>query len=144
MFLKSLLFYVLMLSAFALMIFSIGCGADDPLPFSKEEISEHAKEKASIIAYEYYSTYNLFSLSTETLDSFFESDSIIGVQVKVSYEWHSTEWSSILRRSINRQFKGDRTHLITFEVIADTNQLDNTVRYLNAKPPFQVPRAFSN
>ena len=122
--------------------------------FSDDEIAEYAETKGFEIVYNSYNSYDLFSLSIETLGSHFESGSIISVQIKASYEWHTKEWSRTaggyltgigwVGGLIDRQFKGDRTHLVRFKVVRDVGKIENTIRYLSATPPFETPRAFSN
>ena len=132
----------------------LGCAEFFQPEYSDDEIADHAKEKASAIVYDYYKSFQLFSLSTEVLDSFFESKSIVAVQVKASYEWHTKEWDPTaggynrfvgwVGGFVDRQFKGDRTHLVKFKVMRDVEQIEKSISYQNANPPFQPPTAFRN
>ena len=46
-------------------IFSFGCSEFSQPEYSDDDISQHAKEKASAIVYNFYDSYELFSLSTK-------------------------------------------------------------------------------
>lgn len=130
----------------------VSCSEFAEPKFSDDEIREHAQQKASSIVREYYTNFNLFSLSTEVVNSFFESESVINIEVKVSYEWHTKEYSSTaggyiprigwIGGLVDKQFKGDRTHALKFKVIREVESIEKTIRYQNTSPPFEAPKAF--
>lgn len=109
-----------------------------------EEITVYAEDKASSIVYDYYNNFSFFSLSTEVLDSFFESENRISVQIKASYEWHTEKYLGWKIGYVDKQFKGDKTHKVVFQIVRDVDSLEKSIKYLKVNPDFEPPTAFSN
>ena len=79
--------YVVMLLVFAL----VGCGEDKTVGFSKDEISDYAKEQTSEIVSDFYTGLSdIQSASVSNFDYVFESEVILSRSCVVSYTYCNT------------------------------------------------------
>ena len=146
-------FFFAVIATLMLMLAMLSCSEFGQPAFTDDEIMEHAKQKASSIVRDYYNNFSFFSFSTSVSNAFFEPKTVLYVEIKASYEWHKKEWNptagSYIPRIgwtggfVDRQFKGDKTHALKFDVIRDVDSIEKTISYKSVSPRFEPPVAFS-
>ena len=120
--------YVVMLLAFAL----VGCGEDETVGFSKDEISDYAKEQTSEIVSDFYTGLSdIQSASVSNFDYVFESEIILNVSCVVSYTIIE------LPQGI-RLFQ--KAYTLTFQVEAESDAIEDAVRYVSVSPDLEFTR----
>ena len=116
-----------MLLAFAL----VGCGEDETVGFSKDVISDYAKEQTSKMVSDFHTGLSdIQSASVSNFDYVFESEVILSVSCVVSYTIVTPKGIRIFQKA----------YTLTFQVEAESDAIEDAVRYVSVSPDLEFTR----
>ena len=110
----------------ALVTSLFGCGADDSPQFSKEEISEYAKQQSSDIMHSHYKGRTLFQdVAVSNLNHWFESDITLHVSCTVLHTFNTASLGA---------FRIQKQHTFTFQVNSNAISIERSIRFVSVNP----------